>query len=77
VRVDYFQEPGLQVFLDKIQAQGWLALFTNTQRGCSIPDLVEFYANYEVTNRVATSMVNGKHLSFTAQELGEILVISS
>ena len=64
MKVDYFQEQDLQVFLDKVQAQGWLAPFANTQRGCSIPDLGEFYANCEVTNGVVTSMVNGKRLSF-------------
>ena len=43
VKVDYFKEQGLGLFLDKLQAQGWLELFTN--KGCSVPDLVEFYAN--------------------------------
>jgi len=45
VKVDYFKEQGLGLFLDKLQAQGWLELFTNTHKGCSVPDLVEFYAN--------------------------------
>ena len=30
VRVSYFQEQGLEVFLDKLKAQGWFELFTNT-----------------------------------------------
>ena len=45
--------------------------------GCSIPNLAEFYANYEVTNGVVTSMVNGKQLRFNAKELGKILRIPS
>jgi len=42
VKVDYFKEQGLRL-LDKLQAQGWLELFTNTHRGCSVLDLAEFY----------------------------------
>ena len=49
VKVAYFQEQGMKIFLDKLRAQAWLALFTNTQLGCSIPDLAEFYANCVVT----------------------------
>ena len=77
VKVAYFQEKDLQVFLDKLKAQGWLDLFTNTQRGCSAPDLFEFYANCEVTNGVVTTMVNGKRLRFNAKESGEIFGIPS
>jgi len=60
------------VFLDKLRAQGWLELFTNTQLGCSVSDLIEFYANYSVTQGVVTSEVNGKRMRFDAK-LGEIL----
>jgi len=77
IKVDYFQEQGMEVFLEKLQAQGWLELFANTQRGCSIPNLVEFYANGDVTNGVVTSVVNGKHFRFNTKELGEILGIPS
>ena len=73
VKVDYFQEQGLGLFLDKLEAQWWMELFTNTQRGCSIPNLAEFYANCEVIKGVVTSEVNGKKLRFNAKELGEIL----
>ena len=45
VKVSYFQEQGLEVFLDKLKAQGWFELFSNTQIGCSQPDVAEFYAN--------------------------------
>jgi len=31
VRVSYFQDQGLEVFLEKLRAQGWYELFTNTQ----------------------------------------------
>jgi len=61
------------VFLEKLRAQGWLDLFTNTQLGHSVPDLADFYANYMVTNGVVTSEVNGKKLRFDAKKLGEIL----
>jgi len=47
VNVSYFQEQGLGVFLEKLEAQGWLDLFIHTKRGCSVPDLAEFYANCE------------------------------
>ena len=60
----YLQEQGLEVFLDKLRAQGWLELFANTQLGYSVPDLAEFYANCNVTNAVVTSEVNGKKLKF-------------
>jgi len=29
-KVEYFQEQGLEVFLDKLRVQGWLELFRNT-----------------------------------------------
>jgi len=45
VKVTYFQEQGLEVFLDKLRAQRWLDLFANTHLGCSVPDLAEFYAD--------------------------------
>ena len=48
IKVAYFQEQGLEVFLDKLRAQGWLDLFTNTKLRCSVADLAEFYANYSV-----------------------------
>jgi len=35
VKVAYFKEQGLEVFLEKLRSQGWLKLFTNTQMGCS------------------------------------------
>jgi len=50
VKVSYFQEQGLGVFLEKLDAQGWLDLFTNTKRCCSVPGLAEFYANCIVTS---------------------------
>ena len=61
------------MFLEKLRVQGWLDLFTNTQLGCSIPDLAEFYANCKVTDGVVTSEINGKKLHFGAKKLGEIL----
>jgi len=33
IKVSYFQEQGLEVFLDKLKAQGWFELFINTQNG--------------------------------------------
>jgi len=45
VKVSYHQEQGLGVFLENLEDQGWLDLFTNTKRGCFIPELAEFYAN--------------------------------
>jgi len=73
IKVKYFQEQGLEVFLDKLRAQGWLELFTNTQLGCSVSDLAEFYANCSVTQGVVKSEVNGKKMRFDAKKLGEIL----
>jgi len=61
------------VFLDKLRAQGWLELFTNTQLGCSVSDLAEFYASCFVTLGVVTSEVNRKRMRFDAKKLGEIL----
>jgi len=73
VRTEYFQEQGLEVFLERLRAQGWLSLFTNTQMGCSVPELVEFYANCVITDGVVISKVKGKEVRFDAQKLGEIL----
>ena len=70
MKVLYFQEQGLEVFLDKLQAQGWLDTFTNTKRGCLVPELVEFYANCEVTNGIVTGSVHGRELYFDADNLG-------
>jgi len=52
-------------------------LFTDTKRGCSVPDLAEFYANCVVTNGVVTSTVNGEEVRFDVRELGELLGVSS
>ena len=59
--------------MDKLRAQGWLELFTNTQLGCSQPDLAEFYANVSVTKDRVTSTVNGLLMEFDAHTLGDIL----
>ena len=62
------------MFLDKLRAQGWLELFANTQLGCSVPDLAEFYANCNITNAVVTSDGNEKrNLKFNAKDLSAIL----
>jgi len=73
VKVGYFKEQGLEVFLDKLRAQGWLELFTNTPLGCSQPDLVEFYANVSVSEGRMTSTVNGVLVEVDASALGDIL----
>ena len=73
VKIGYFREQGLEVFLDRLRDQGWLELFTNTQMGCSQPDLAEFYANVSFTEGRVTSKVNGVRIEFDAQTLGDIL----
>jgi len=73
VKIGYFKEQGLEVFLEKLRRQGWLELFTNTQLGCSQPDLVEFYARVTVTEGTVTSVVNRVQIEFDAQTLGDIL----
>jgi len=75
VKVAYFQEQGREVFLDKRRQQGWLELFTKSNLGCSVPDLVEFYARCSVTNGILFSEVNGIKIELDAQELGAILSI--
>ena len=52
-------------------------LFTNTKRGCSVPDLAEFYANCIVTNEVVASIVKGHKLRFDTRDWGEMLGVSS
>ena len=74
MKVGYFYEQGLAVFLDKLKAQGWLELFTNTKLGNSVSDLT-FYANCSITQGVVTSEVNGKRMCFDAKKLGEILAV--
>jgi len=56
-----------------LRAQGWLKLLTNTQLGCSVTELAEFYANCCVTQGVVTSEVGGKKIRFDTPKLGEIL----
>jgi len=75
VKVAYFREQGLEVYLDKLRSQGWLDLFTNTQLGCSAPELAEFYARVSVTEGTVTSEVNGVKIMVNAQKLGKILGI--
>ena len=73
VKVAYFREQGLEVFLDKLRSQGWLDLFTSTQLGCSASELTEFYARVSVTKGTVTSEVNGVKVVFDTQKFGEIL----
>jgi len=61
------------VFLKKLRKQGWLELITNTQLGCSVPKLAEFYARCSVTEEIVTSEVNGVKIEFDAEKLGDIL----
>ena len=61
------------MFLEKLRIQGWLDLFTNTQRGCSVLELAVFYAHCVVANGVLTSTVGGHRLTFDAANLGEML----
>jgi len=75
VKVAYLREQGLEVFLEKLRIQRWLDLFTNTQLGCSAPELAEFYARVSVTEGTVTSKVNGVEIVFDAQKLREILGI--
>jgi len=73
VKVGYFQEQGLEVFLDKLKVQGWFELFTNTPLGCSQPDVDEFYANVSVAEGVLTSTVNGVLIEVDSRALRVIL----
>jgi len=52
-------------------------LLTDTKKGCSVPDLAEFYANYVVTNGVVIGTVNDHEVQIDARELGELLGVSS
>jgi len=73
VKVQYFEEQDLGVFLEKLRAHGWLELFTNTQLGCSVAECAEFYANCSITKGVVTSDIGGKKIRFNTPKLGEIL----
>ena len=77
VRVKFFQDQGLELFLDKIKAQGWYELSTNTKMVCSQPDVAEFYANVSLHGDVITSTVNGVLIEVNAQALGVILGVAS
>jgi len=41
--------------LEKLRVQGWFEIFTNTQLGCSVAELAEFFANCSVTKGVELS----------------------
>jgi len=77
VKVSYFQEQGLGVLLEKLEAQGWLELFTNIKRGYSGSELAEFYSSCVVTNGVVTGTINGHKLHFDASDLGGLLGVSA
>jgi len=77
VKVGYFQAQGLEVFLDKLKAQGWFELFMNTQLGCSQPDVAEFYANISLSKGVLTSTVNGMLIEVDSRALGVILGVQA
>jgi len=59
--------------LDKLKAQGWFELFTNTQLGCSQPNVAEFYANVSLSDGVLTSTANGMLIEVDSRALGVIL----
>ena len=71
VKIGYFREQGLELFLKNLTDQGWFELFTNTQMGCTQPELAEFYAKVVVTEGIVTSEVNGVKILFDARTLGE------
>ena len=48
-------------------------MFTNTQMGCSQPDVAEFYANVALAGDMLTSTVNGVLIEVNMQALGVIL----
>ena len=77
VKVSYFQEQGLGVFVETLEAHGWLELFTDPKRGCSVPNLTKFYANCVVTNGVMPSIVNSHEVRCDARKLRELLGVSS
>ena len=54
-----------------------MELFTNTQLGCSVAKLAEFYANCSVTKGVVTNEMGGKKIRFNVPKLGEILRVSA
>ena len=74
MKVAYVKEQGLEVFLEKLRKQGWLELFTNSQLGCSVPELAEFYARCSITEGVVTSEVNGVKIEFDVEKLEDIWV---
>ena len=61
------------MFSHKLKAQGWFELFTNTQLGCSQPDVTEFYANVSLSGGVLSSTVNGLLIELDARALRVIL----
>jgi len=65
------------VFVKTLEAQGWLELFTDPKRGCSVPDLAEFYANCVVINGGVPSIVNGHEVRYDAKKLRELLGVST
>jgi hypothetical protein len=67
----------LEVFLEKIRAQGWFELFTNTHLGCSVTELTEFYVHYSIKKGVVMSRVGGEKIRFNAEQLGDILGVPS
>jgi len=73
VKVSYFQEQGLEVFLDKLKVQGWFDLFTNTKMGCSQLDVADSYANVSLSEGVLSSTVNGVLIEVDARALVAIL----
>ena len=69
----YFREQGLEVFLNKLKAQGWFELFTNTPMGCSQPNVAEFFVNVSISKGLLSNIVNGVLIEVHARPLGVIL----
>ena len=63
------------MFLDKLKAQGWFELFTNTPMRCSQSDVAEFYANVSVSEGLLSSTVNGVLIEVDARALRVILEV--
>ena len=72
VKIGYFKEQGLEVFLKKLRRRV-AGDFTNTQLRCSQPNVAEFYANVSLSEGVLSSTVNGVLIEVDAQALGVIL----
>ncbi|XP_070041206.1 uncharacterized protein [Nicotiana tomentosiformis] len=68
------EEEGMVLLLEKLEIQDWTDVVLQLEGRLARAEIMEFFANCEITNGRVNSEVKGVKVSFDDEELGEILV---